>query len=249
MYFNLLLPTSVGGDVMRAWYLDGGSGRKLAALAAVFLDRLNGLLVLITMACLAVALSPLDLPAWIPWSVWGIALAAACGLALLPLASRSRFIPAPRRQQLQTVVRALRDPRTFLRATLLSAVVQAANVLLVWLIGLALHADIPATYYWIFVPMVALLTLLPVSVNGMGVREGGVALFLAPLGVDQATSLTLAFLWFAVFGAVSLLGGGVYLLGAYPKPQPAAPPAPEVSHGPVDRRPDQGREGQLDQAA
>src|SRR5262245_44722715 len=45
MYFNLMLPTSVGGDVVRAWYLDGGAGRRLAAFASVFLDRLNGLMV------------------------------------------------------------------------------------------------------------------------------------------------------------------------------------------------------------
>jgi len=76
-YFNLLLPTSVGGDVMRAWYLDGGSGRKLASLAAVLLDRINGLIVLIAMACLAVVLSPLPLPTWITFSVWGIGAAAA----------------------------------------------------------------------------------------------------------------------------------------------------------------------------
>src|SRR6266478_6513452 len=88
MYFNLLLPTSVGGDVMRAWYLDGGSGRKLASFAAVLLDRLNGLLVLIVMACLAVAFSPQELPPWIVWSVWGIAAAAALGVASLPVMVR-----------------------------------------------------------------------------------------------------------------------------------------------------------------
>ena len=41
----------------------------------------------------------------------------------------------------------------------------------------------PAAYYWVLVPMVSLLTLLPVSINGMGVREGGMVLLLAPLGV------------------------------------------------------------------
>ena len=55
MYFNLLLPTSVGGDVMRVWYLNGESGRKMAALASVFLERVNGLLVLIAMLALLVS--------------------------------------------------------------------------------------------------------------------------------------------------------------------------------------------------
>lgn len=248
-YFNLLLPTSVGGDVVRAWYLDGGAGRRLAAFAAVLLDRLNGLLVLIALACLAVALSPRELPAWVSWSVWGIALGAAGGLLTLPLAVRWKLLPAQRRDQLATMVQLLREPRVCAEATLLSVVVQVANVFAVWLLGMALNADVPAGYYFVFVPMVSLLTLLPVSVNGMGVREGGTALFLAPLGVEPATAVTLAFLWFALFGAVSLLGGVVYLFGAYPRPGAAGPVSQEGSHGPVGRHPDQGREGQLEQAA
>ena len=248
MYFNLLLPTSVGGDVMRAWYLDAGSGRKLAAFAAVLLDRLNGLVVLIAMACLAVAVSPLELPAWLAWSVWGIGAAALLGMASLPLAVRWQLLPATRRHQLQTMVQIVRSPRAVVEATLLSAVVQVANVLVVWLVGTGLGMEVPVGYYFILVPMVSLLTLLPVSVNGMGVREGGVALFLAPLGVPQATAVTLAFLWFAVFGVVSLVGGVVYLAGGYAKPRPADEEGTR-DHGPVDRDPGQGREGQLGKAA
>jgi uncharacterized membrane protein YbhN (UPF0104 family) len=69
------------------------------------------------------------------------------------------------------------------------------------------------------VPMVTLLTLLPISLNGMGVREAGTILFLAPLGVARSTALSLAVLWFAVFTTASLLGGAVYLFGRFPKPE------------------------------
>ncbi len=95
----------------------------------------------------------------------------------------------------------------------LSLLVQAGNVLVVWLIGQAIHAPVPAAYYWVMVPMVSLLTLLPISVNGMGVREEATILFLAPLGVAAGTALTLSVLWFAVSATVSLVGGAVYLLG------------------------------------
>ena len=61
----------------------------------------------------------------------------------------------------------------------------------------AVNVDIPWGYYAVFVPMVSLLTLLPLSLNGMGVREWGCALFLAPLGVSEAQALTLSILWFA----------------------------------------------------
>jgi glycosyltransferase 2 family protein len=250
MCFNLLLPTSVGGDVVRAWYLDGGSRRRLAALAAVFLDRFNGLVVLITLACGAVLLSPLELPVWVPYSVWGIAACAVLGIAALPVIASSRFLPPLRRAQLETMLGALHAPRALVEATAISMFVQAANVVVVWLLGMGLAAQVPASYYWVFVPMVSLLTLLPVSLNGMGVREGGMILFLTPLGVDQATALTLSFLWFAVNGAVSLLGGVVYLGGALPRPG-AAPLPNEVEDedGSFGGGADQGREGQLGKAA
>ncbi len=164
--------------------------------------------------------------------------------------TRWRHLPLPRRQQLQTVVQALHAPRSLVLATLLSVFVQLANVVAVWLLGVALNLPVPASYYGVVVPMVSLLTLLPVSLNGMGVREGGVIVFLAPLGVDQATALTLSFLWFAVNSAVSLLGGVVYLWGAFPRPG-AAPASSEAEDedGSLGGGPDQGREGQFGQAA
>jgi uncharacterized membrane protein YbhN (UPF0104 family) len=250
MYFNLLLPTSVGGDVIRAWYLGEGSGRRLAAFLSVLLDRLAGLLVLLGMACLAVTLSPLDLPAWIPLSIWGAVGGALVGLPLLPhLAGRGKK-GALRAEQVRTAFALFRSPRLVAGTALLSVYVQVSNVVLVWLLGLALHAQVPGAFYWVLVPMVSLLTLLPVSVNGMGVREGATALMLVPLGVSHGTALTLAFLWFLVHVAASLSGGVVYLFGRFPKPVTQSEFSAEVpADGCVDCDSDQGRAGQFGKAA
>lgn len=249
MYFNLMLPTAVGGDVVRAWYLDSGRGRRLAALGAVLLDRLSGLFVLVAMACVASLLCP-DLPPWILWSVWSVAGCGVLGVALLPLFARYSPFGRQRLGQLVTLLQTLAKPSLLVGPTLLSLFVQAANVIIVWLIGLALGVPVPFAFYWVLVPMVSLLTMLPISVNGMGVREGAVAVMLAPLGIAHGPALTLALLWFAVYAAVSLLGGVVYLFGRFPKPNSAAAPAAlDENHGPLDRHPDQGREGQLERAA
>jgi glycosyltransferase 2 family protein len=219
MFFNLFLPTSVGGDVARAWYLDGGSGRRLPAFVSVIVDRLNGLAVLLALACVAVAFCPIVLQPWIVWSVWGTAGTGLLALFLMPLVLRqTRWFGWIRQLGEQARVYFSR-PRLLLGATVLSLVVQSANVVLVWLVGQAIGAAVPASYYWIMVPMVTLLTLLPVSVNGMGFREGGTILFLTPLGVARDQALSLAILWFAVFTAVSLLGGAVYLFGRFTKPE------------------------------
>ncbi len=251
MYFNLVLPTSVGGDVVRAWYLDGRSGRRLAAFATVFLDRLSGLAVLLALACLAVMLSPLDLPVWMPWTIGGLGAAMIAGLAALPLLAGRFPNGSQRAQQIKSLLAIFRRPRLLLATTFLSAIVQVGNVVLVVLLGLALSVPIPGSFYWVLVPMVSLLTLLPISVNGMGIREGATVLLLAPLGVDSGLALTLAFLWFAVYVAASLCGGLVYLVGRFPKPEtPAMAPDEELpDHGSIDCHSDQGRARQLKTAA
>src|SRR5688572_20821764 len=82
MFFNLLLPTSVGGDAVRAVGLSAGAGRRLAAFLSVLLDRLSGLLVLLAVACLAAGVCPVPLPLWVRCAVGGSAGGAVLGLAL-----------------------------------------------------------------------------------------------------------------------------------------------------------------------
>lgn len=248
MYFNLLLPTSVGGDVIRAWYLDGRSGRKLAAFMCVFLDRFSGLLVLLALACLGVLLSPVALEPWIVWSVYGMAGSCVAGLTLLPTVARWLRFGDRRVQTIRAALGILRQPGLLARTTFLSIIVQGLNVVIVWLIGVALGAAVPMAYYWVLVPMVSLLTMLPISVNGMGVREASMALLLAPMGAGENIALPLALLWFAATALVSLSGGLVYLFGRFPDPRASANVS-EDSDGSIDRHPDQGRTGQPRTAA
>jgi uncharacterized protein (TIRG00374 family) len=255
MFFNLLLPTSVGGDVVRAWYLDSGSGRKQAALLSVLIDRLSGLLILLALACIAELVCPIALP-WVRFSVWATAGCAALGLLCLPLLAR--YLTGARNGTEPTIAKSLSlgtlrsalralalslshalallcsRPRLLLSTTVLSLLVQGSNVLLLWLLARAIYAPIPASYCGIVVPMVTLLTLVPVSLNGMGVREGGMVLFLTPVGIAPATALSLAFLWFSVFVAVSLFGAGVYVTETWSAEREArsAPPPPATPGAP-----------------
>lgn len=243
MFFNLILPTSVGGDVVRAWYLDAGSGRRMAALLCVLVDRVSGLLILLLVACVAVLACPFALPAWVKWSVWGMTGGIAAGLFTLPLLARC-FASFARLAALHEGARSfLRYPRLLIVTSMLSFGVQAANVFMVWMIGLAIAAPVPAAYYWVLVPMVSLLTLLPISLNGMGVREGTTALFLAPLGIGQDAAFCLALLWFSVLTAAGLCGGVVYFLSHYPRPRG------EANHELIGGDPHQGRAGQPRTAA
>lgn len=247
MYFNLCLPTSVGGDVVRAWYLDGRSGRRLNAFLCVFLDRFSGLMALIILACLAVMLSPVPLEPWISWSVWAMAASAVLGVMLMPTVARWVRFGEPRVEKIRVALRVLRQPGLFVRTTVLSFVVQALSVLTAWLVGVALDAPVPPSFYWVLVPMVSLLTMLP-SINGMGIRELSMTVLLGAVGVKQDIAVPLALLWFAATGVVSLAGGLVYLFSDVPRPERSLS-VKEFDDGSVDRHSDQGRARQPRAAA
>lgn len=224
MFFNLFLPTSVGGDVVRAWYLDGRSGRRLPALVSVVVDRLSGLAVLLALAVAAALVYPHELPGWVRGCVWGSIGLAALGVAgvllLLPRSPLGEGEEPSGLRKLQLALQGLQAslrsrPGAMAAATLFSLLVQAGNVLLVWLVGRSIGAPVPGLYWWIVVPMVSLLTMLPITYAGMGVREAAMVRFLAPLGVASSTALTLAFLWFAIFTTAGLAGGVVYLLNGF----------------------------------
>jgi uncharacterized membrane protein YbhN (UPF0104 family) len=264
MFFNLVLPTSVGGDVVRAWYLGrkddtprnksestslayaSGStsshplGRKTAAFLSVLADRVNGFAVLIVVACLAALCSPISLPGWIAGIVAGMGAACLLGLAALPLLPKlRRLLPAHPRltSLLDGADLCLSDRRSLVWVTLLSLVVQVANVVLAWLIGEGMGLKVPPLYYGVLIPLVSILTLLPVSLNGMGLREFATIKLLDPLNVSSASAVTLSLLIFAVYAAASLLGGVVYLLGRSPRFQMEA-----SGHAdPVGGDSDQGR--------
>jgi hypothetical protein len=153
-------------------------------------------------------------------TVVGLGAATAVGLVLLPVLPRleERLPPHPRlRQAVGGAAIFVRHPGVLVGATLLSVVVQLANVVLAWLIGHGLGLAVPLAYYGVLTSVVAVLTLLPVSVNGMGLREWGTALLLAPLGVGTTEAVTLSLLTFAVQVAASLTGCVFYLFGRFPR--------------------------------
>jgi len=232
MFCNLFLPTSVGGDVVRALRLGSVSGRPGEAAKSVLADRLSGLAILLLFATFALAFVPEGIPSGVRWTIWVTTLVSACaalgcrhlppGFARLP---GVRFI-------VESVVLLLDHPGTFVLTTLLSIGVQGLNVMLVWVLGRSLGLPIPPLFYWILVPTVSLLTMLPLSLNGMGVREGATVLLLAPFGVSTGQAITLSVIWFMVMSAISVTGA-IFYLAESPSGRQAAMPATEPNLSPV----------------
>jgi len=89
---------------------------------------------------------------------------------------------------------------------------QAIVILVVFLNAKALALDVPVAALAVFVPLISLAGMLPISVNGLGIRDVLYVLLLGRIGVPADVAFALAFLYFVVTLAASLPGGVVYAL-------------------------------------
>ena len=214
MFFNLFGPSTLGGDVVRALYLGASAGRRTVAMHTVVFDRLSGLIMLVVVAVSAIVLfGRFGLP--LPMIAVVIASGAAMtiGWFLVPPLAR-RFLSSDGRMN-RLVERDLkpfwRDRRLLVRTAGISVgfhIVQASSLIL---LGSAISMHVDWRYYFIFHPLVTVLSAVPVSVAGLGIREAGYVWFLQRQGVAIDTATAFGILWFAVLLASSLVGGLVYL--------------------------------------
>jgi len=231
LFFNNFLPANVGGDLARV--LDAsryGQGRA-AAFSTVIMDRLIGTLALAGLALVTTlpAIRDFHDVGGLPMLVVYLALVGFFGLslftvwavfhpALLPTLERllarvglRGFQPAL--DDLVGWLRGFRNQRgLFLRLLAVALLVQVARIVVHALVARALGLDIRLQYFFLLVPLLAVAVSLPISLNGIGVREwAGIALF-GLVGVSRAGAFTLQFTTYLVAVAVSLLGGVVFLV-------------------------------------
>jgi uncharacterized membrane protein YbhN (UPF0104 family) len=220
MFFNLALPTSVGGDVVRALHLpraSGVNGQAAAALLSVFAERLSGLVVLVALAVVAALASPVPLEPWLAGAVAVVGGATGLGLALLPAVALLGARAGARFERVAELLRLVGGrPGLLAEVTALSLVVQLASVAQTWLVARALGLEVPVGYLAVVVPVATLVTLLPISVNGMGLRELALVVLLAPVGLGKAEAVSLGLLQLAVTVSAGLAGGLVYLADRRP---------------------------------
>lgn len=217
-FFNNFLPSTIGGDALRAYDSYRFGGRRASVATAVVVDRLLGLLALGALALGSVAFAPelRDrlplLPLWV--ASGSLALAAATGLIFAGRALRLAFVPGGLRRPLLEALRAFAAYRgrraTLARALFLSLLLQANVVFYYLLIGESLGLPVPPVGYLVIVPLALFVTLLPVTINGIGLREGALAVLLAAYGVPSAEAV--AYAWLVYLGSLlfSLVGGVLY---------------------------------------
>lgn len=228
MFVNLFGPSTIGGDVARGLYLGDGH-RPGLALNSVLFDRLSGLAVLMALGGTALLVYPGHR---FPWPLE--AMLGGGGLALLlawwTCPRLVRLLPernALRRQVEVDLEPFWRDRGLLARVAGTSLVFHLMQVCVQYVLARAAGAEVPFSYCLVYHPVVSVIAALPVSVAGLGVREGGYLYFFGRIGIDGATAVTASLLWFAVSSVASLIGGVVFLASGAELPRLV--PRPETS--------------------
>jgi uncharacterized membrane protein YbhN (UPF0104 family) len=228
MFVNCFGLGMVGGDVARGVLVASGLPKKTEGVASVVVDRIHGLTVLSLMALFtSFALGN----EFVPDHFVEVLMALCVGFITIWLAGPMLLthIPflrqLPIAQKLDEVAKMFpRNPRTLLTITSISVVFHTLQISLHAVMAAGVGAYIPWATLFVVIPFVNIASSLPISWNGIGVRENSYIFFLAPTILSKEQALAFGALWLlavtvasAAGGIVALFTGDMRLLKVRPK--------------------------------
>lgn len=224
-FFNQALPTSIGGDALRVLEAAKVGGGKREAFYGVFIDRIVGLLGLLLLNLIAIFSKPVFLEQGYPavhYTIIAMALFGFAGVFVLTLLGDVKWLAGNRITKLihdlsHRIRTVYRSGRTITLQTALSVIIHLLSMMTVYLIGRSIGLDYGLLIYLVVVPPVILLTIVPISLAGWGVRETGmVGLFLL-IGAEKAEVLSMSLIYGLMLVAASMPGMYFFLLGRQQK--------------------------------
>ncbi len=232
-YFNNLLPTSIGGDAARIILLSRSGLSKSEGAVYVVTERILGAAALVLLALLGTLIFPTA--SEIRLAVLGLAAISALTALLCLIARRRLASLAARDSRFRSAAGAAVDlldrPTSLALGLLASLAFQLASIALSYLTALALGIDLSFSACVALVPLVWLITLLPVSIGGIGLREASFALLLGTAGISTEESLLVSLGTYAALLFSGAVGGLVLIRNDTARllevRQRAASPGPE----------------------
>lgn len=225
MFFNNLLPSTIGGDGYRAYDTAKRGIPKSKALATVLVERFLGMFALMIFAVVAFALATSIITQTENLWIWSLTLFVAMAGGVWLIFSKSGKIPfvdkiwaLPGFSLVGKIVNKMAQAfapfkgrtKVLLWTMLISLIFQLNVIFHYYLISQALDLSITFNWFLVIIPISILIQTLPISINGIGVREGIYVSFLTEMLGKATVEQSLAFSWIA-YGMILLLGivGGI----------------------------------------
>ena len=216
-FYNNFLPTAIGGDVIRGYEASRQFGRMAKIYGSILVERLLGLLATLTIALIFLPLAMLPIPL-----VWLIVLlnAVAWGVSIFFFAKKTGTItdklvhrlPEKIRGKVQGIIdtlREYRDHRADVGCAYVVAVLYQGSLIVVPWVGARLMGidDVPLSAYMVFVPLIWIISLLPISLNALGLREASFAYFFVLMGSTEEQGFLVSLIFLGTMMLSSLVGG------------------------------------------
>ncbi|MFQ5353571.1 MAG: lysylphosphatidylglycerol synthase transmembrane domain-containing protein [Thermodesulfobacteriota bacterium] len=224
MFFNNFLPTMVGGDIIKGLYLYRESGKGGVSVASIFMDRYSGFSALIIITTVALItgyalIKDTALPGFFFLLVGGYT-AASLVIWVGPLHSWAMKIFARihfyginhKIDALYKTLMGYKGHKDILvKILLISFVVQAGVIVGYYILARSLGIEVRLAYFFFFIPLATAITMVPITVGGLGIREGAFVYLFTMVGATKAQAISLSLIWYAVMVAVSMIGGAAFI--------------------------------------
>jgi len=222
-FSNLFFPSVIGGDFLRSIDLGIRTKEPKRVAASVILDRISGYCGLVALALLALSMGHKVIADKVVFIALG-AITIILTTILTVLFNNVLFSKAKRLlnvfgkigqslSNLHHVIYSFRSQKiVIIKSFIYSFIIQLSFAFLVYLIAVALGVRIGPIYFFILVPIISIITALPVSIAGLGLREASSVYFFAKVGVPAETAVAISFLIFLLMILIGLMGGIIYVL-------------------------------------
>jgi glycosyltransferase 2 family protein len=237
-FYNNFLPGSVGGDVLRAWYVTKHTPKRLEAVLSVFVDRaigLGGLLISVIVAFLlfpktgeiekSLAVPDLLTKYW--WVALAVIAVIAVALVIVYLLPKTRpllklgytYVVTTGRHIFVKASKAVFlyccRPVWMLVFLGMTLFCQTLFIFGLWLVGRELGIEASFVYYLVFIPISWVVGMLPISIGGVGVMEGTLKFLFGLVGVEGNAAIAMALCQRLAFLTAALPGVFIHIAGAH----------------------------------
>ncbi len=217
-FFNQGLPTSIGGDAIRVLDVAGTGFRKRDAFTGVFIDRVLGLTGLLILNLLANLLAPDVLPQGLHSLLTLLIVSGIVGFITLIFIHKLKWFERWRLSRYflrisSALMKIMHGVAASSKQMGLGVTIHLLSMMNIFTIGHSVGLEYDLLIYIVIVPPAILLTLIPISLAGWGVREGALIGLFTLIGADKATVLSMSILYGIILIIASLPGLQIYLAG------------------------------------
>lgn len=223
-FFNSFLPTTIGGDAMRAYDAATFSKNSTKSVVSVFADRIIGVFALAFLAVLALIIGLVSGQDVSFYVIPVLVVFFFCLIGTL-LVFNSKMYKSIERLlvliHLEKISSRLEEaylsfnmlrkvPRVLMTAFFASLLLQVNVILFYYFIGLSLNLGVSILYFSLIVPVALVVLLVPFSINGIGIREGIFVYLLTGLGVRNQDAIALSWISFGLMLSQGIIGGIIF---------------------------------------